>query len=76
MSQIAGIVTNGVVVPNSPLPEGARVGITVQQAESAADVSRGVPAAQVLGIAAGDAPPPDDETVKRWLEEGRTEKHG
>lgn len=24
---ITGVVTNGVVVPNSPLPEGARVGI-------------------------------------------------
>jgi hypothetical protein len=27
---ISGIVTNGVVVPNSPLPEGARVNIQVQ----------------------------------------------
>jgi hypothetical protein len=31
MSQtIAGIVTNGVVVPSSPLPEGARVEIQVR----------------------------------------------
>ena len=26
---ITGVVTNGVVVPNSPLPEGARVEVTV-----------------------------------------------
>jgi len=29
---ITGIVTNGVVVPNSPLPEGTRVDIQVQPA--------------------------------------------
>jgi hypothetical protein len=28
-STITGVVTNGVVVPNSPLPEGARVEVTV-----------------------------------------------
>ena len=27
---ITGVVTNGVVVPNSPLPEGARVEIHLQ----------------------------------------------
>ena len=35
---------------------------------------RGVPAAQVLGIAAGKGPPPDDETVKRWIAEHRLEE--
>jgi hypothetical protein len=29
---ITGVVTNGVVVPNTPLPEGAYVEITVQPA--------------------------------------------
>lgn len=37
---------------------------------------RGVPAEQALGIGAGKGPPPDDETVKRWMEERRMEKYG
>jgi hypothetical protein len=37
---------------------------------------RGVPAEQVLGMAAGQGPPPDDEAVKRWVEEHRREKYG
>jgi hypothetical protein len=37
---------------------------------------RGVPVEQVLGIAAGSGTAPDDETVKRWLEEHRAEKYG
>jgi hypothetical protein len=37
---------------------------------------RGVPAAQVRGLAAGSGPPPDDETLRRWLEEHRVEKYG
>jgi hypothetical protein len=36
---------------------------------------RGVPAAQVRGIAAGKGPPPDDETVKQWIHEGQLEKY-
>ena len=31
---ITGVVTNGVVVPKSPLPEGARVEINLQSAQS------------------------------------------
>jgi hypothetical protein len=37
---------------------------------------RGVPVEQVLGIGAGSGPPPDDETVKKWIEEHRMEKYG
>ena len=37
---------------------------------------RGVPVEQVLGVAAGKGPPPDDETVRRWIEEYRLEKYG
>lgn len=29
MSTITGVVTNGVIVPSAPLPEGARVVVTV-----------------------------------------------
>ncbi|MEA2711350.1 MAG: hypothetical protein QOF78_3951 [Phycisphaerales bacterium] len=31
---------------------------------------------RVLGIARGTTPPPDDATVKRWIEEHRQEKYG
>ena len=37
---------------------------------------RGIPAEQVRGIGAGKGPPPDDETVKRWIGEHRLEKYG
>ena len=37
---------------------------------------RGVPVEQVRGIAAGRGAPPDDETVRRWLDEHRAEKYG
>jgi hypothetical protein len=36
---------------------------------------RGVPVEQVRGIAANGWPPPDDDTVKRWIEEHRAEKY-
>jgi len=71
---ITGVVTNGVIVPSAPLPEGARVRIELHAgAESA--VLRGVPASQVRGIAAGVGAPPDDKTVRQWIEEGRLEKY-
>jgi len=73
---ITGVVTNGVVVPSSPLPEGADVEVTVVAAVKPASVPRGVPAEQVRGIAVGDGPPPDDDTVKRWIQERRVEKFG
>jgi hypothetical protein len=71
---ITGVVTNGVVVPSSPLPEGANVEFIVIAPEK--PVPRGVPAEQVRGIAAGDGSTPDDETVKRWIQERRAEKFG
>lgn len=37
---------------------------------------RGIPADQVLGIGAGNSPPPDDETVQKWVQEHRLEKYG
>ena len=36
---------------------------------------RGVPVEKVFGIAAGSGPAPDDETVRRWIEEHRQEKY-
>jgi hypothetical protein len=73
---ITGVVTNGVVVPSSPLPEGANVEVTVVASEKPASGPRGVPAEQVRGIAAGNGSPPDDETVSRWIQERRAEKYG
>ena len=74
---ITGVVTNGVVVvPNSPLPEGASVEVVVVVPEKPAPGLRGVPAEKVRGIAAGDGSPPDDETVKRWIQERRVGKFG
>ena len=72
---IRGVVTNGVIVPNSPLPEGTRVEIH-WKADDVPGGLRGVPAEQVRGIAAGAGLPPDDETVNRWIQEARMEKHG
>ena len=71
---ITGVVTNGVVVPNSPLPEGANVQVVVLAPEKPG--LRGVPAEKVRGMAAGAGSPPDDETVNRWIHEHRVEKHG
>jgi hypothetical protein len=38
--------------------------------------TRGLSAAEVQGLLATDRPPPDDETVERWIDERRTEKYG
>jgi hypothetical protein len=40
------------------------------------NLPRGIPAEQVRGMAAGETPPPDDNTVRRWVEEYRLGKHG
>jgi hypothetical protein len=38
--------------------------------------TRGLSAAEVQGLLRTDRPPPDDETVDRWIDECRTEKYG
>ena len=73
---ITGVVTNGVVVPSSPLPEGANVEVIIVVPEKAAPRPHGVPAEQVRGIGAGPGLPPDDDTVHRWIQERRAEKYG
>jgi hypothetical protein len=30
---------------------------------------------QLIGMGAGGSPPPDDETVRRWIDEHRAEKY-
>jgi hypothetical protein len=37
---------------------------------------RGLSAEEMRGLAKSDTPPPDDETVKRWIHEHRMEKYG
>jgi hypothetical protein len=37
---------------------------------------RGRPVRELIGIGAGDGPPPDDEQVERWIAEYRMEKYG
>jgi hypothetical protein len=47
--------------------------------EAAPRATRGLSARSVqelIGIGAGDSPPPDDETVRRWIDEHRMEKYG
>lgn len=43
--------------------------------EFGSSLPRGVPVEAVLGSAAGITPPPDDETVRRWIEERRSDKY-
>jgi len=38
--------------------------------------TRGLSAADVQGLLRTDRPPPDDETVKQWIDEHRMEKYG
>jgi hypothetical protein len=37
---------------------------------------RGLSAAEMHGLLRTDRPPPDDETVERWIDEHRMEKFG
>jgi hypothetical protein len=46
------------------------------QAESRSQGRHGLSAEQVRGIGAGKGPPPDDETVKQWLDEYRRQSLG
>ncbi len=43
---------------------------------STPDGLRGVPVERVRGVATGAGSVPDDETVRRWIEEHRAEKYG
>ena len=41
-----------------------------------ASKTRGLSAAEVRALIKTDRPPPDDETVERWIDEYRMEKYG
>jgi hypothetical protein len=74
MATIEAIYQNGVFKPLGAvtLPENQRVTVVVASATMA--TGHGVPADQVLGIAAGKGTPPDDETVRRWIGEHRLQR--
>jgi hypothetical protein len=66
-----------VVTLPAEVPTGkAELVVTVESANGSALQLRGIPASAVRGIAAGDGPPPDVETVERWLQVRRADKFG
>ena len=50
--------------------------VTVESPKGKPPQLRGVPATEIRGIAAGNGPLPDDETIKQWIHELRMGKHG
>ena len=50
--------------------------VTVESPNGKQAHPRGVAASDVRGIAAGNGPLPDDNTVDQWMQEHRTEKYG
>ena len=72
---VEAIYQGGVFKPVRPidLPENQKVTVVVEEGEQP---RRGVPVEQVFGMAAGNSPPPDDDTVRRWISEYRMKKAG
>ena len=66
------------VVLTLPLevPTGMAALVVTVEPQQGRQPPRGVPAAKILGIAAGNGSPPDDDTVKQWIHEHRAEKYG
>jgi hypothetical protein len=50
--------------------------VTVEPSKGKQPSPKGVPAAEILGIGSGNGSPPDDQTLKQWISEHRTEKYG
>jgi hypothetical protein len=54
----------------------ADLAVTVEWSDGTGSSPRGMPAAAIRGIAAGQCDPPDDATVEQWLQDRRLQKHG
>ncbi len=50
--------------------------VTVESSISKQARTSGVPASVIPGIAAGNGPPPDDDTIEQWMHERSLEKYG
>jgi hypothetical protein len=50
--------------------------VTVESSNGTGSPPRGVPAAAIRGIAAGQGDPPDDATVEQWLQDQRLQRYG
>jgi hypothetical protein len=48
----------------------------VQAPRTGPPATRGRPVAELIGLGAGNGPPPSDEQVRQWIEEHRREKYG
>jgi hypothetical protein len=49
---------------------------SLDNAATATAKVRGLKAVEIQGLLKTDRPPPDDETVERWIDEHRMEKYG
>jgi hypothetical protein len=49
---------------------------TLEPADTPAPPRTGRSVQELIGMGAGDSPPPDDDTVRRWIDEQRVEKYG
>jgi len=60
-----------------PVPDQLRlVQVILKTLEPPPVGRRGVPSSQVLGLAAGNGPLPDDATIEQWKQEHLWEKYG
>ncbi|MGO8750042.1 MAG: hypothetical protein ACLQNE_29190 [Thermoguttaceae bacterium] len=49
---------------------------TVESPEPFTSRHRGLTAAELMDVVRTDKPAPDDQTVRQWIDEHRTEKYG
>jgi hypothetical protein len=77
MSEVTGILDRVKEWPvESRIVLARRILETVGPEGSPPPARRGRSVQDLIGLGAGDSPPPDDETVRRWIEERWSEKYG
>jgi hypothetical protein len=62
--------------PESRILLARRILETLEPAEQPTPPRTGRSVRELIGLGAGDSPPPDDETVRQWIDEHRVEKSG